>query len=160
MQDLEKLYEEYALGVYKFLLKLSGSKSVAEDLTQETFYKAMLSIDKFKGNCKLYVWLCQIAKNEYINYCKKSERKNKSLETTSDKDSKDYFEQIYDTQQSKQIHKALHIIGEPYKEVFSLRVFAELSFKDIAELFNKSDSWARVTFFRAKQKIIELIEED
>lgn len=160
MQDLDKLYEDYAQGVYKFLVKLSGNQDLAEELTQETFYKAMKNIDKFKGNCKLYVWLCQIAKNEYINYSKKKERKNISLDKTKEEGIDDCFEIIFDNDQAKQIHKALHKVDEPYKEVFSLRIFAQLPFSDIAELFEKSESWARVTFFRAKQKIIKLLEEE
>lgn len=159
LKEFENIYGEYAIGVYKFLLKLSGNHTIAEELTQETFYKAMKNIDSFKGTCKLYVWLCQIAKNEYINYQKKSERKNVHLDATNKTDDGNCFEQIFESGQIKEIHKALHKLDEPYKEVFSLRVFAELPFSDIAQLFNKSDSWARVTFFRAKERIIKILKE-
>lgn len=159
MHDFEQIYSEYAVGVYKFLLKLSGSHTIAEELTQETFYKALKNINTFKGTCRVYVWLCQIAKNEYINYQKKSERKNIELDSATAIDIDNCFEKIFENEQIKEIHKALHFIEEPYKEVFTLRVFAQLPFADIAQLFGKSDSWARVTFFRAKEKIINLLEE-
>ena len=58
------------------------------------------------------------------------------------------------------IHRYIHELGEPYKEVFNLRVFAELPFKEIGGLFGKSDAWARVTFARAKLKVIERMEQD
>ena len=159
MNEFEQIYSEYAQGVYKFLLKLSGNHTIAEELTQETFYKALKSINSFKGTCKMYVWLCQIAKNEYINYQKKCENKNTSLDGQSHANKDDCFEQIFESGQIREIHKILHKLDEPYKEVFSLRVFAQLPFLDIAQLFGKSESWARVTFFRAKEKIIKMLKE-
>lgn len=160
MQDLEQIYKEHSLGVYKFLLKLSGNRTVAEELTQETFYKAVKNIDSFRGTCKLYVWLCQIAKNEYISYLKKREHKNLTINEDCFANQSEDFEKIFEDEQIIYIHKALHIIDEPYKEVFSLRVFAELSFVEIANLFGKSDSWARVTYFRAKEKILNKLKEE
>lgn len=157
--NMEKIYEEYFLGVYKFVLKMCSNPQVAEEIAQETFYKAMLNIHKFQGNCKLYVWLCQIAKNEYLNYVNKRENKNVSLDKASNHGKLDCFDKIFEDEQVKEIYKALHKIDEPFKEVFLLRVFAQLPFAEIGALFDKSDNWARVAFFRAKKKITREMEE-
>jgi RNA polymerase sigma-70 factor (ECF subfamily) len=132
------------------------NKHVAEDITSETFIKAIKAADKFKGDCNVRVWLCQIAKNTYYNLLKR----NKAItEMPDDLPNSDNFElRLLDKAQAFEIHKILRLLDEPYKEVFSLRVFAELSFAEIGELFKKSESWARVTFHRAKNKIKEAIE--
>ncbi len=129
---------------------------VAEEITQETFFKALKNIDKFDGKCKLYVWLCQIAKNTYFSY---STRQKKTL-STSDKTQKysdaiDIENLLVVKERAIEIHKILHELEEPYKEVFTLRVFGELSFLQIGNLFMKTESWARVTYHRAKKKIKE-----
>lgn len=154
--DLEKLYHDYFSVVYKYILSISKDSLTAEEITQETFFKALKKIDEFRGDCSVRVWLCQIAKNTYYNYTKKQAR---FVELKEGEESSEYAE--YDflaSYHTKAAHRILHNMKEPYKEVFSLRVFGELSFSDIGELFGKSDSWARVTFHRARLMIKEELE--
>lgn len=156
--DLNALYNAYADDVYRYVLSLCRNKHVAEDITSETFLSAIKTIDKFKGDCSIRVWLCQIAKNKHYNLVKR----NKFVAEMPDElSSGDKFElRLLDKSQAFEIHKTLHLLDEPYKEVFSLRVFAELSFAEIGELFKKSESWARVTFHRGKNKIREAAKND
>lgn len=152
MEKFEDIYEKYFSDVYKYVLSLSKNNHIAEEITQETFFKALKNIDKFKGNCKMRVWLCQIAKNTYYSYYKK----NNISEINDLEYMQDSIEQrLIDSDMAFQLHKVLHNMSEPYKEVFSLRMFGELSFAQIGELFSKSESWARVTFHRAKIKLQE-----
>ena len=131
---------------------------IAEEITQETFFKALKNIDKFDGKCKLYVWLCQIAKNTFFTY-KKKEKYHEDLTKAEDILADSKFEQNLLSKESVfKIHKELHSLGEPYKEVFMLRVFGDLSFSQIGSLFEKTESWARVTYHRAKMKLKERIE--
>lgn len=154
MQDFDKIYSEYFSEVYKFVLSLCQNPSLAEEITQETFFKALKSIDGFKGNCKLSTWLCKIAKNTFYSYTKKNNGKvDYPIEIiVSDKDIE---EQFADKETAYVIHKVLHKLNEPYKEVFWLRTFGELTFTQIGAIFNKTESWARVTYYRAKIMIKE-----
>lgn len=156
--DFNELYNAYANDVYRYILSMCGNKHIAEDITSETFLNAIKSADKFKGDCNVRVWLCQIARNIYFNLTKR----NKFVTEMPDElPSGDDLElRLLDKTQAFEIHKILHVLDEPYKEVFSLRIFSELSFSEIGELFKKSESWARVTFHRAKNKIREAIEND
>lgn len=154
--DLEKLYHDYFSVVYKYILSISKDPLTAEEITQETFFKALKKIDEFRGDCSIRVWLCQIAKNTYFNYAKKQSRFVELKEEDEASECTEFdFLSDYD---SKAAHRILHNMKEPYKEVFSLRIFGELSFSDIGELFGKSDSWARVTFHRARLMIKEEME--
>ncbi len=156
--DLEKLYYDYFSVVYKYILSISQDPHTAEEITQETFFKALKKIDEFRGDCSIRVWLCQIAKNSFYNYAKKQEKFVELKEETElFKDAEHDLLLDYD---SKLVHRILHDMKEPYKEVFSLRIFGELSFSDIGELFDRSDSWARVTFHRARLMIKEEMEHD
>ena len=152
--DFEQIYKEHFTDLYKYVLSISRDEAVAEEITQETFFKAMQNIDKFDGGCKLYVWLCQIAKNTYFSLYKKRKRYTSSeeAEITSDVDIEtDYL----DKETTRRLHVLLHNLDEPYKEVFTLRVFGELPFLQIGELFGKTDSWARLIFYRAKKQLQE-----
>lgn len=155
MTELEEIYNYYFKDVYYFLYSLSKDKHVAEDLTSETFVKAIKAIESFKGNCDIKVWLFQIAKNSYFSYL----RKHKNLiELDSVPEEKDDFaleKSVISLEESMKIHEILHNLSEPYKEVFSLRIFGELSFKQIGSLFGKTENWACVTFHRARNKISE-----
>lgn len=146
--------------VYKYALSLSRDQNVAEEITQETFFKALKGIKKFKGECKIDVWLCQIAKNTYYSFCTKEKRELKMDETfdVSKLTAKDFSVDIENKETVLEIHRILHDLEEPYKEVFTLRTFGELSFKEIGELFGKSSNWAGVTYYRAKNKIREALE--
>lgn len=159
MTEFERIYNEYFRGVYTFVLSLSRNEKIAEEITQETFFKALKGIDKFKGNCKINVWLCQIAKNTYFTYLDKQKRFE--TEDISKIVSESSIEEIMlNKEETFRIHKAIHFLDEPYKEVFMLRVFGELSYNQISQLFEKTESWGRVTFYRAKQKIQDLLKEE
>ena len=151
----EELYEENYKIVYGYLLSLSKNKTISEDLTSDTFLKAFEKISTFEGNSKISTWLCQIAKNEYLQYIRRNKR-TESIEEYPDIPDVNRIEDIVqDKTMAITIHKLLHDLEEPYKEVFVLKVFAELSYKDIACIFEKTETWARVTYHRAKLKIIE-----
>lgn len=159
MSQVEELYKDYFHDVFLYIRSLSADEALAEDITQETFFKAIKSVDKFRGDCDIRVWLCQIAKNLLYTHNKKQKRYTgeEVPETVADT-SVTMEELLENTQQSMDIHRVLHTISEPYKEVFTLRVFGELSFRQIGDIFGKTESWARVTFHRAKLKIIDELE--
>ncbi|MWC27723.1 sigma-70 family RNA polymerase sigma factor [Paenibacillus sp. MMS18-CY102] len=159
MTHFEQVYNQYFKDVYRFVLSLCRDPAVAEELTQETFYKALSSIGQFKGHCKINVWLCQIAKHTYFSYAEKQKRfvVHETTETASELN----IEQLMlSKEEAFRIHKALHRLEEPYKEVFTLRVFGELAFAQISQIFGKTESWSRVTFHRSKRKVQDLLEED
>lgn len=152
--DFDLIYEQYFLDVYRFIFSLSRDEKISEDITQETFLKAMNNIKKFKGECDIKFWLFQIAKNTYFTYSKKVKIENDNITLKYQEYEKDGFcERLIVSEDIFEIHKALHKLDDPYKEVFTLRVFGELSFIQIAQLFKKTDNWARVTYYRAKIKI-------
>ena len=156
MLNIQEVYEQYFTVVYRYLLSLSHNTHIAEELTQETFFKALKKVDDFRGDCDLRVWLCQISKNTYYDYLKKN--KKYAPESQDEKEESfpsDLLQNFSDKETALQVHKVLHRLSEPYKEVFSLRVFGELSFAEISSLFGKSESWARVTYHRACKKISE-----
>jgi len=144
--------------VYRFLLSLCGDERMAEEILSETFYQAYLHIGKFRGECRPETWLCQIAKNTFYREMKKRRRFVEFENINRMESGEDLFEKMSDREQALKIHKHLHDLKEPYREVFMLRVFGELSFKEISDVFNKSESWAKVTFYRAKDKIIMEME--
>ncbi len=159
MAEFEDTYNLYFKDVFLYIYSLSGDKHIAEDITSDTFLKAIQSIDSFKVNCDIRVWLCQIAKNSYFSYLRKI-KKFVDIEALPEKaDDQDVEQIISSSETSMKIHEVLHNLGEPYKEVFSLRVFGELSFKQIAYLFGKSENWACVTYHRARKKIKERMED-
>ncbi len=159
-RDLEEIYRLYAGDVYRFLVKLSQNEAVAMDVLQDTMLKAITSIDKFKGDCSMKTYLCTIARNEYLNYRKRADNRNLPLDEAQNAAGEESPEHsLLDRLQTMEIHRILHQLEEPYKEIFTLRVFAELKFSEIGSLFGKSENWARVTFFRAKAKIIALMQE-
>lgn len=160
MNNIEELYKLYFHDVYLYIKSLSHNDDTAQDVTQETFFKAMKSLNSFKGECSVKSWLCQIAKNIFYNKCKADSRfTDAELSPETPDETVSFTDRIADSSQALEIHRILHKMEEPYKEVFSLRVFSELSFKQIAELFGKTESWARVTFHRAKVRIIDALEE-
>ncbi len=161
MTDLDELYILYFRDVYLFVKGLSADDDLSEEITQETFFKAINNIDSFKGECDIRVWLCQIAKNSFYTYCKKKKINSaclspQELKNGAGEDS--IAEKLIDGESAFEIHEFLHKMEEPYKEVFSLRVFGELSFAQIGKIFSKTESWARVTFHRAKIKIINYMQ--
>lgn len=155
MTDFQEAYDLYFRDVYRYILALCRSESLAEEITQETFYKALTKLDSFDGKGKITVWLCQIAKNTYLSVCRKNKHLAPDTDTALLTADGSMEESICDQDAAFAIHKILHTLPEPYKEVFSLRTFGELSFRQIAELFGKTEAWARVTYHRARLKIKE-----
>ena len=160
--DFEEIYRTYFNDVFVYIRKLSGDENIAEEITSQTFFKALSSINKFRGECDVRVWLCQIAKNCYFTYLKKNS-KTENIDDIQVLNIQDFTcdinEIISSKEQSKRIQTALHTIPEPYKEIFMWRVFAELNFKEIGQIFDKSDNWACVTYHRARNMIKEKLEE-
>ena len=157
MEDFDRIYTDYFSEVYKFVLSLCHNPTVAEEITQEAFFKALKNINKFKGDCNINTWLCVIAKNTYYSYCNKRKVQADYL-PDSIASGEDIEDRFADRESAYAIHKVLHKLKEPYKEVFWLRTFGELSFAQIASLFSKTESWARVTYYRAKIMIKEEIQ--
>lgn len=160
MQSADELYTQYADKVYRYLLRLCGNKPLAEDLTQDTFLQAIQKSESFKGNCAIDTWLCAIAHNLFVNAVKKRENRNESLNGLDLQSPFSIEDALADRDTAATVHAALHALSEPYKEVFSLRVMGELGYDEIARIFGKTENWARVTFFRAKQKLIEQCRKD
>lgn len=161
--EFEKIYSTYFNDVFRYIRRLSGNEHIAEEITVDTFFKAMNSIDSFRGDCDIRVWLCQIAKNSYLSYLKKSGRIDyiEDAELLNIADPNETVEEKFVRHdEAVQIQKVLHDIPDPYKEVFMWRVFAELSFKQIGQIFGKSENWACVTYHRARNKIKERLEVD
>ena len=154
--EFEQIYSAYFKSVYLYVRQLSGDEYIAEEITNETFFKAMRSLDSFRGDCDIRVWLCQIAKNCYYSFLKKAGRIDRVedaelLNIPSQDDTVE--ERILQKDEANQIQKILHGIPDPYKEVFMWRIFAELSYKQIGQIFNKSENWACVTYHRARNMI-------
>ena len=159
MQEFESIFKEFTPVVFRFLLALCGNENLAEELTSETFFQAYLHIGQFRGDCKIETWLCQIAKNALYKEQKRQGRIAQGNYLEDLETDNNPFESVANKEQTLQIHKHLHLLKEPYREVFMLRVLGELSFKEIADVCGKSESWAKVTFYRAKNKLIEEMEE-
>ena len=160
--NIEELYRTYFDIVYRYIRSISQDGSLAEEVTQETFFKALEKIDQFRGDCDVRVWLCQIAKNTLYNHLKKQKKQllgDEKLEKTERAGGELLEEKLAQRSQAMEIHKVLHRLSEPYKEVFSLRTFGELTFREIGMLFGKSENWARVTYYRARVKIREELEQ-
>ena len=158
----EQVYEAYFRDVYRYILGLSGDAHLAEEITADTFFKALRSIDKFRGECDIRVWLCQIAKNSYYSHVKRAGRTlpaETALPHTTPDLAPPLDEQLADKDTTRQIQTLLHTLPDPYKEVFLWRVYAELSFKQIGELFGKTDNWACVTYHRARMMLKSRLEE-
>ena len=158
MLDFEKVYSDYYDIVFGYVLSLCGEEAWAEEITQEAFFKALKHINSFRGECKLSVWLCQIAKNTYYTAAKQQGRRaDYPLEEIQSDVTVE--QKIVDRDTALQLHRLLHALREPYKEIFWMRTFGELSFKEIGVLFGKTESWARVTYHRAKIIIMEASNE-
>lgn len=157
MKEFEIIYDEYFKDVYRFILSLSKNSTIAEDVVQETFFKALTNINSLKDETKIKPWLFQIARNTYLNYINKNV-KNISIDQIEIASSNNEEKEFLDKDVIKKVRRLLHKMKEPYKEVFYLRVFANLSFKEIAEIFEKNDDWARQIFHRSKLMIKEELE--
>ena len=162
MQNVKQVYEEHFNTVYKYLLCLTHNANFSEELTQETFLKALEHIDTFKGNCKISVWLCQIAKNLMINEQKKKDNTLLQVDETIEKiESTNNTENLAIKNEEKlRLYKKIQKLDKISKEVVYLRITGELSFKEIGNILNMTENYARVTFYRAKKKLEEDDEND
>ena len=154
----EKLYEAYYMRVFSFAMTLAGDRTQAEEITQETFFKALRSLDRFRGNSSMKSWLCSIAKNIWLSEQRKKKAQPIDDEETLPDPSPGPEESIMRQDESMRIHRLLHRLDEPYREVFTLRTLGLLSFRDIGELFDKSENWACVVYHRARARLKEEME--
>ena len=158
MEDLELVFEKYYKYVKSYAISLCYDEVLAEDITQETFYKAFKNIDKFNNNCRIETWLCRIAHNEFVSL-----KRKKKLENIDDYQFLSIFDNALEKAEDKVIaQRILEIattLSSPYKEVFYMKALGEVSFSVIAEVYGKTESWARVTYHRARMKIFEGLGE-
>lgn len=151
MEDMEQIYREHAKTVYKFLLSQCRNETLAEELTQETFYQAVRSIHRFNGSCKLSVWLCQIAKHLWYQYLRKKHRENSQAQLDGTVSSAE--ECVLTKEGHLELLKQIHRLPDPSREVVYLRAFGGLSFREIGTVMGKTETWARVTFYRSKEHL-------
>lgn len=145
ISDFDYIYQTYSNGVYRYLLILTQDAQLSEELTQETFYQAIKSIHRFKEKCSIYTWLCSIAKNSFKTYL----HKNKKYQLKDP----EFFLQISEDKQvvkEEGLYQMISHLKSPYREIVQLHIYDQISLKEIAKQMNKSESFARVTFHRAK----------
>lgn len=153
MDELTEIYEQHAEQVFKYLITLCRNADLADELTQETFYQAIRSIDNYNGECKMAVWLCQIAKHTYFKYVDKQVKQPNQLHTEDIEESLEST--LIDSENKVELFRMIHLLDEPYKEIVLQRLLGDLSFKEIGEIHQRNENWARVTFYRAKIKLRE-----
>lgn len=153
MEDMEAVYRRHAQTVYKFLLSQCHSAQMAEELTQETFYQAVRSIDRFDGGCKVSVWLCQIAKHLWYQQLRKARRETELPEETALPPLPSSEDEAVGRAGQVELLRQIHSLPEPGREVVYLRAFGGLSFREIGDVLGKTETWARVTFYRGKERL-------
>ncbi|MCI7619639.1 MAG: sigma-70 family RNA polymerase sigma factor [Firmicutes bacterium] len=164
--SMDRMYRKHSQMIYAFLLSRTGEAALAEELTQETFYQAVKSLNSFKGQSSASTWLCGIANNVWLSHLRKQKRSGEIF--SSDEDEACFASSSAESPEDKFIRKAdnltlmqaLHEIKEPMREVLYLRLMGELSFREIGQIMGQSENWARVTFFRGKKKLIEGVKID
>ena len=160
MQNMDEINEECFETVYKYLFCLTHNSDISEELTQETFYRAVKKINTYNGKCKISVWLCQIAKHLWYNQCRKNKRIVDTDETFDIEDPQNLEEQFIAGEEKVLLYKKMQNLDEKTREVMYLRITGELSFKEIGEILGKTENWARVTFYRGKSKLKEVDENE
>lgn len=156
--DFEEIYRKYFQEVYLYIKSLSRDEIIAEEITQEAFFKALKSIEKFDGSKDIRAWLFTIAKNTYFSHYKRKKMQIDLDVKEEPSTGVQLVKHLMNEEDAFAVHQFLHLMVEPYKEVFSLRTFGELPFEKIGSLFGKSEGWARVTFYRARKQILEYME--
>lgn len=157
MQDIEKIYEQYFDTVNKYLFCLTRNNDISEELTQETFYRAVKKIDTYKGECKISVWLCQIAKNLWYDECRKKKKYILNEEDLFNiKELTTLEDDIISKEEKMLLYKKMQNLDNKTREVIYLRITGELSFKEIGIIMNETENWARVTYYRGKNKLKEV----
>ncbi len=160
MTEFETIYRQYFREVEVYLRALCRDEHLAEELTEQVFFQALRALPNFRGDCDIRTWLCAMGRNCYLSHLRKT-RPEQPLEDLQLPDPRQSVEEtLSDREQALTIHRLLHALPEPYKEVFSLRVFGQLSFQDIGGLFGRTANWACVTYHRARQKIQKQMEEE
>ena len=154
----DEIYQSYFDPVYRYVLSLSRDPHVAEEITQDAFFKALRSLDRFRGDSSMKSWLCAIAKNIWLSEQRK--KKTQPIDEASALPDPDISpeESIVRQDESMRIHRLLHRLDEPYREVFTLRTLGQLSFRDIGEIFGKTENWACVVYHRARTRLKEEME--
>ncbi|WP_461207812.1 RNA polymerase sigma factor [Clostridium sp. DL1XJH146] len=161
VHNIDEIYREQSQTVYRFLYSYTHDADLSEELTQETFYRAMKSINKYNGKCKISVWLCQIAKHIlYQEWNKKNKNKTIAIDDNFEASTYSTEELIISHENKKDIYKMIQALNNTTREVMYLRLTGDLSFKEIGEILGKTENWARVTFYRGKSKIIRRIEDE
>lgn len=152
--NAEEIYKEYSDRVYKYLMSLTGGDhSLSEELTQETMFRAVTKANSYTGEAGIFTWLCAIAKNALISHLRKEKRRD----STPIEDIPLHTDFLHSDGETE-IYKSLHSLPDPYRELIFLRIHTDLTFRQIGEIFGKSENWARVTFYRGKEKLKELID--
>ncbi len=159
MADLDEVYRQYARTVYRFLLAKTGSADLAEELTQETFYKAVGSIEKYDGSCHISTWLCAIGKNVLLNYRRKHRQAMFSMDDVPELSGSSAEDCVLERMGQEMVFTAIHNIPEPGREILYLRLLGGMSFREIGSILGKSENYARVYFYRAKQILIEELKK-
>ncbi|MBE5866335.1 MAG: RNA polymerase sigma factor [Lachnospiraceae bacterium] len=161
--DMKRVCEEYYQTVYGYLITITGGNyDLAEELTQETFYRAIKNAKQFREECKMSTWLCQIAKYTFYQHLdKKNRRKEVSMDAAVEVAMEQQIEREYISNEQKLlIYKKIQKMESPTKDVLMLRLSGELSFKEIGEILGKTENWARVTFYRGKQVLGKELDKD
>ena len=153
MDDMSAVYRQHARTVYKFLLAQCHDPDLAEELTQETFYQAVRSVDRFDGSCKVSVWLCQIARHLWYQHLRKHRREVPMPEELSEIPVPSAEEHLLEQAGRLDLLRQVHSLPEQQREVVYLRAFGGLSFREIGDMLGKTETWARVTFYRCKEKL-------
>ena len=166
MDSMDQMYRKHSRMIYAFLLSRTGEPALAEELTQETFYQAVKSLDRFKGQSSASTWLCGIANNVWLAYLRKQKRSGEIFSSDEDEarfaPSSSESPEVYFIRKADKLTlmQALHEVNEPMREVLYLRLMGELSFREIGQIMGQSENWARVTFYRGKTKLIEGVKID
>ena len=158
--QLEALYDTYFKDVYRYALALCNDRVLAEDITAETFLKALEALNSFREEGNIRIWLCQIAKNCFYSRLRREGRLHFTADEPTEATAAEPIEHITDRETARQIQRLFEALPEPQRGVFSLRVFGQLSFKQIAAAYGKTENWACVTYHRARGKIREQMEDD
>lgn len=149
IQEFESIYRTYALQIYRYLLSIGCPAQDAEDIVQDTFVKALLRIDGFRGECKLSVWLCQIAKHTWMDHLKKAKREMPQTDMQKESCECQWLEWL----------DLVERLDEPYRTVFLRVAMDGCKYEDLAKRYGKSTSWARVTYYRARMQLQEMLND-
>ena len=155
----EEIYEKYALKIYKYIYSLCKNNDIAEEILQDTFYNAMKNTESFKGNSSIYTWLCKMAKNNWKNYLKRKS-KIEFVPLEEDRLYNSDFENIEDKQELLRVYQEINKLDSTTKEILLIKMHSNLTFKEIGNLFNKSEQWARTRFYRGKLKLKEELKNE